>query len=131
MAGYVLFPSGDVLHAYMRHDARANEELTSLFSRVGCKVQDKRERKIVVIVVAKNTFDGFNAIINLFEEYCVKNKRKNNLDLSRIRIEVFPTDEAASKSPMLEFSSFIYFPDTDLRDVDEYPQLANFLPFLT
>ena len=112
----LIFPRSDYLchptYAGIQKDVEKliEDVYNSLFARLGVN-KTEGGQVIIFAVLPHDTFRAVSAVMTLLEECEQKYSRQIDQDL--IRIEAFTSSEAASKSPLLEQASFIYFPDQD------------------
>lgn len=123
---HFVFSSEVVLDRHVQAQREALGTQQGLLDRLGVKKTERRP--LVFLIISKNVFDGFEIMVELMTS-CEKAFEKE-VDIAAIRFELFSSIEAAAKNPVLEIASFVYFPDDDLRDVSEYPELLKILPFL-
>lgn len=129
----LIFPKSEYLWHLNRTDIQENVEklirdvYKNLFERLGVN-KSEGGQIIIFAVLPHDTSRAVSEVMTLLEE-CEQKYRKR-VDMDLIRIEAFTSPEAASKSPLLEQASFIYFPDQDEPGIENYPYLEKLLPFL-
>lgn len=121
----LFFSNERFLVALAEQQQKSRLVTADLLQRLG--VGFPTENQVTMLVISKNSFDGFDALFSLAEA-CEKFYRKE-VDVDRMRVVVFLTVKAASRSPHLEKASFIFIPDENLLDVGSYPELEKILPF--
>lgn len=113
------------LEAILDLGIRTSCSYSSLITRLGVKPFDQ---KVVVIVIAKNEWDGHIALFDLFEE--CETLYKKQIDQRRIRYVCCKDVESARLNPNMEFANFILVANEDLCDAASYPELEHILPFI-
>ena len=121
----LIFSNETFFQAILDLGIRANYVYSSLITRLGVCPPDHR---VVVIVIAKNEWDGHVALFDLFDECEILYKKK--IDQQRIRYVCCKDLESARLNPNLEFANFILVANEDLCDAASYPELEQILPFL-
>lgn len=122
---HFIFPYAEVLKHHILEHQETSSALESLLSRLG--LRRREEKRLTFIIISSQTFGGFEVMINLIEKCEAVFGEKINL--TKIRFEMFRDIETAKKSPVVEVASFIYFPEYDSREVEDYPELEQILPF--
>lgn len=86
-----------------------------------------QEGKVTILIIAKGDFNAFGAYIDFLTE-CEKHFGRK-LDQEKLRFVSLPSLEVACQSPLLQEASFVFDPNNDLPEVDNYPELEKILPF--
>lgn len=122
---HYIFSNEKYLKALMNIQEISDTIKENLFQRLG--VSYKKNSVVTLMVISENSFDGFDMMITLAEE-CEKYYGKE-IEISKIKIVVFTSFDAAMKSPHLEHAKFIIMPKENLTRAIYYPELEKILPF--
>jgi len=122
---HIILSNEEFFQEILNFGIKTNYIYSSLITRMGVKPPHP---KVVVIVIAKDEWDGHIALFDLFEE--CETRYKKQIDQRRIRYVCCKDLEKARLNPNLEKANFILMADDDLRDAESYQELEQILPFL-